>query len=764
MSLVGGVFVLIFLSQAQDLLLEPRTLQVSLIFAFAILMFWAMPMHLSARKMAEEVSTGVTVNGWKALTQPQKARILWVMAGLDRWLPRIIGLMAFVVVLIAIARALGMLSGLEGLEREVTASRLQLCGTIVAVAVAALLYGIYLLARSVILRQGHSRIGRMIARYYSGPLSRWTPWAYYGFAFGTFAWALIWPLDFTAVFGRATLVPVLLGAWLPMLTWVAVRAHRVHFPLTASLLIALFVISNLQPNFHDLRTIESPKLIATRDAVAAGTVPAEPRQILLQDAIDAWRAANDCSAPLPCPAVVLVAAAGGGSRAAFFTNTVLGSLLDITRSDPATYRDFARSLFAISAVSGGAVGAVLTRTALEDGGSAPPCKAPGTLWFGYGEDGRDATKSWRACLQQLAVGDFLSPTVAGLVLRDNLALWPFLDRAALLEQAIERQYNYSVHDQQEACGGPEDLRGICRPLGYRQPSDAEWLPLLILNATSIATGNIVVASDLKTSYLTEVAREDGVLPNDLLPGTYSIYELMAASTYDPTAVSGSQLLITGTERAPDIRLSTAAVISARFPIVSPAANIRNEDELVTQTVDGGYFSNAGYDALEPIIDALRAQNLRPIVISIDSQAQRVPGSAWLLPGRFTSRASSVLPKPQRDFIARLGVFLGALAEPLLAVNAVRNARGESALSDFVGRVINTRDFFRPGVSFEASFQADSAWCIGRPQAAAVSGDAPVSWWLSPVAQRFLDVQLCATQNAYDMDHLLKRLRHEPVFK
>ena len=233
-------------------------------------------------------------------------------------------------------------------------------------------------------------------------------------------------------------------------------------------------------------------------------------------------------------------------------------------------------------------------------------------------------------------------------------------------------------------------------------------------------------------------------------------------TQPPYPVRNS--LIAGTERAPDIRLSTAAVISAKFPIVSPAANIRNADELVTQTVDGGYFSNAGYDALEPIIDALRAQNLRPIVISIDSQAQRVPGSAWLLPGRFTSRASSVLPKPQRDFIARLGVFLGALAEPLLAVNAVRNARGESALSDFVGRVINTRDFFRPGVSFEASFQANSAWCIGRPQAAAVSGDAPVSWWLSPVAQRFLDVQLCATQNAYDMDHLLKRLRHEPVFK
>jgi hypothetical protein len=187
--------------------------------------------------------------------------------------------------------------------------------------------------------------------------------------------------------------------------------------------------------------------------------------------------------------------------------------------------------------------------------------------------------------------------------------------------------------------------------------------------------------------------------------------------------------------------------------------------VITQTVDGGYFSNAGFDSLAAIIPELRKQHLRPLVISIDSSAVKVrgPGMTWMLPGRFTTAVSSILFKPQRDLFARLGIFFGALAEPLLAVNAVRTARGDDAAAGFAD-VIGPNDFFRPEVFASPGPGASNPWCIGQPTIPVVEGDAPVSWWLSPVAQRFLDVQLCASQNEAAMSLILKRLRLVPVYK
>ena len=47
--------------------------------------------------------------------------------------------------------------------------------------------------------------------------------------------------------------------------------------------------------------------------------------------------------------------------------------------------------------------------------------------------------------------------------------------------------------------------------------------------------------------------------------------------------------------APDLRLSTAALLSARFPIISPAGVLRNDADASfgDRVVDGGYFENSG---------------------------------------------------------------------------------------------------------------------------------------------------------------------------
>ena len=48
------------------------------------------------------------------------------------------------------------------------------------------------------------------------------------------------------------------------------------------------------------------------------------------------------------------------------------------------------------------------------------------------------------------------------------------------------------------------------------------------------------------------------------------------------------------KKVDDVRLSTAAHNSARFPLISPPGSICNQDQaIVDRIVDGGYFENYG---------------------------------------------------------------------------------------------------------------------------------------------------------------------------
>jgi hypothetical protein len=81
----------------------------------------------------------------------------------------------------------------------------------------------------------------------------------------------------------------------------------------------------------------------------------------------------------------------------------------------------------------------------------------------------------------------------------------------------------------------------------------------------------------------------------------------------------------------DIRLSTAALLSARFPFITPAARVphcRNRD-LATFVVDGGYFDTSASSAivelwtkLEPLVSSFNrsttTQCVVPAMIQIDN--------------------------------------------------------------------------------------------------------------------------------------------------
>ena len=58
----------------------------------------------------------------------------------------------------------------------------------------------------------------------------------------------------------------------------------------------------------------------------------------------------------------------------------------------------------------------------------------------------------------------------------------------------------------------------------------------------------------------------------------------------------------------DFPLALAASLSARFPIVSPQADLKaaeTDETLLARVVDGGYFENHGATSLLELITAIR---------------------------------------------------------------------------------------------------------------------------------------------------------------
>ena len=171
--------------------------------------------------------------------------------------------------------------------------------------------------------------------------------------------------------------------------------------------------------------------------------PVDTKPLALKDAVSEWKKANDCEKDTAsCPRPVIIAAAGGASRAAFFEATVLGYLLESSQSssaglDPAKVRN---RLFAISGVSGGSVGAVMIAAAFADANNGvQPChpiSAP--LWW------KDKVTSWRDCLEALTSGDFLSADVLGFAFNDMLPFPFFRDRAAVLEDSWRDHYERMI--------------------------------------------------------------------------------------------------------------------------------------------------------------------------------------------------------------------------------------------------------------------------------------------------------------------------------
>lgn len=231
--------------------------------------------------------------------------------------------------------------------------------------------------------------------------------------------------------------------------------------------------------------------------------------------------------------VYLVLADGGASRSGYWAASVLAAIQQQSLSDSATNETFNDHLLALSGASGGSVGNAVFYSLLKKEERDPNILQHAREFLGH---------------------DFLTYTIAHYLGSDLAGHFiPGLrDRATALSNSMDY---WSV--------GANDV--------FKKDVDEAFdqsgrLPILFINTTRVQEGTPAVVSSIR---LDSVSTRLDVL--SLIDSTYE-------------------------QGKGNIQLSTAAVLGARFPYVSPAGGISyeaKEKERNHSFVDGGYFDNSG---------------------------------------------------------------------------------------------------------------------------------------------------------------------------
>lgn len=242
----------------------------------------------------------------------------------------------------------------------------------------------------------------------------------------------------------------------------------------------------------------------------------------------------DSTQPYP---ILFVLADGGASRSGYWTASVLSHL------EQATHGRFSHHLLCLSGASGGSLGNGAFFAALQQ---------------------RDSLKAGKDSLltesREYLKSDFFTYTLARMLGPDFFRpAFPFpsvYDRGTALEYALEKAAPDS--NRIRMLFGRNIL-----PLMTSQHNPNYRLPVLCINTTRMQDGTPALVSNIRITKDVFGKRIDVL---DSLPPGH------------------------------DMHLSTAVVLGARFPYVSPAGRIGN-----SYFVDGGYFDNSGAGAVHEMI-------------------------------------------------------------------------------------------------------------------------------------------------------------------
>lgn len=337
----------------------------------------------------------------------------------------------------------------------------------------------------------------------------------------------------------------------------------------------------------------------------------------LTEAWSRWKATQPVSSPGFATPVLFVVASGGGIRAGYWTDIALRCVLEgqpeFERSDSAVQSACGDGsvnaatarprLFVASGISGGSVGLVTYAAHVLDG-EAGASEWPTTHWE---RDDGAPTFSW------LLFSDIPST----FVLRNGGS-----DRAEILERSWQKTWR---------------TRGIER--GIRESWNLRTTdtpaPLLVLNGTRVQDGCRFVTSPLALS----IDRQDTAAGSSDCRALEPFES--KAPTYTPARERGDWAFATSQDIADflcpgeDVRLSTAGLLSARFPVISDSGRLEQDVDCdgepvdrEANVVDGGYFDTSGASPIVELLatlDTLVSREMRsagtcymPVLLQLDN--------------------------------------------------------------------------------------------------------------------------------------------------
>ena len=376
------------------------------------------------------------------------------------------------------------------------------------------------------------------------------------------AWLVADPVTHGRLLGPVWLL-ALLVANVVLFGTTAVWLHGRYRVPVVRIALALAVLFSLWNDNHAVR------------GIARGREAPLPVRPSLEQRLDAWIAARSGQPRPDTLPVVLVAAAGGGLRAAYWAAITLAAAQDADTG-------FASHVFAISSVSGGSLGGAVFASLVHDSAAAG-----GAMSCAARSDSTDTRGPYTRCAQRFMADDHLSPVLAKMVSSDLLQRFlpmpvEAFDRSTGLERSWERSYL-------DATGDSTLAQGL---LQLHDGSSRATTPLLLLNATHVESGRRYIASPILVSSATRDAGD--------------VVEVLDA----------------------DLQLSKAVHNSARFTYVSPAGHlVRDSAVEYGRLVDGGYFENSGLATLKEVRDRIVELSgtggrpvLRPIVVYLCNDA------------------------------------------------------------------------------------------------------------------------------------------------
>jgi hypothetical protein len=371
--------------------------------------------------------------------------------------------------------------------------------------------------------------------------------------------------------------------------------------------------------------------------------------------------------------VLVVAAQGGGVYAAYHSALSLARLYDACP-------EVVDHMFVLSGVSGGALGsavfAELVRSVPEAYRTLPGKVAEGC-------NPRPGAPKLEEKVKAFFATDFLTPVVDSALLFDFPSLLvPWLrfgmDRANALEFSFEDAWRKLAKQKLNAPHG----KGQPPPVGLEANFYGRWTPdgpapALFLGATGVNSGVPVLVSQIKWAQGQNLR-----LPPAAASGDENARKELERRAQAQRERSRSSVIANILDFRPDlqIQMSTAVGLSARFPFVSPPANIRRHatiepspvfygDIRVLELLDGAYFDNSGawvaIDLLDDLEGYLRPRKSKKA--NFEAFKEFADDVRFHLV-RFTDR-----PAQRKGEAAEDEHF--ELLTPLVAFNTVRSARG-----------------------------------------------------------------------------------------